>query len=314
MSDKNKFLFKIFIFISVLSLLWFSTARAELNNSSLELNEGVVFVPYENQNGLIFTTNFAFEWWAKFDILPLNGEKQVFFARYNNDDGEGSYISYLENVSGTYRWYFCIENDSQFDFTSPTCQYTTLTDLETDVWHHYSINYFLSTHRAYWFYDSDLMKNSNTFLATSIYDAYADFSIGAWRSYYGGIENVFKGKIDEFRIWTTYIGGQIPTFMYSVLYGTEDNLLSYYKFDSDFSDFLNANNLYSSGPYVFNSTDIPFQGTFEVYYQDFLTHLSIKFSEVGPFWFIFDTSLVLGFLYILTRLLFKFLRQIWTLF
>ena len=134
-------------------------------------------------------------------------------------------------------------------------------DIETNVWARWGVTWDASTSTAI-FYKNGKNVGQDTGTMTAIHDNASAFTIGANENSGGSLANFFDGLLDDARVWSDI---RTATEMASknefVLYGTESNLVGYWKFDNDATDSQSSgnNDLTLTGSPVY-STDVPFSG------------------------------------------------------
>ena len=225
---------------------------------------------------------FSFQWWVKFKSLPTDGNKMVFFSKWDYDImQEGSYIGWIENNAGVYAVEFCVENDSQLEYNY--CAQKNITTPEIGVWHNFEFLYWLTNHYAFLYQNGQMLGTAANLTITTLYDSYTPFTIGAetYDPFNGDGINYLDGYIDDFRIWVGSSPRQHWESVGTQLYGDETDLFAYWNMDGNGNDIVGNHNLYNNGLINF-VPDIPFTSLDNIFYQE---NQGTRLSEINPFYF-----------------------------
>lgn len=146
-------------------------------------------------------------------------------------------------------------------------QYWTATNVTNGSWHHIAVTYVAGSNmndttniKAYM--DGSALTSASSVLGvpnttTTRLRIASDPASSA--------SNLFNGEIDEIRIWDDVrTPTELTDYDRRELVGNEAGLVAYFKFNNDWTDETsNGNDLTASGDATF-STNIPFQGLFEM--------------------------------------------------
>lgn len=226
------------------------------NTHSLDLEaSSSQFADVADNAAQSITGNISFEAYVKLEtIASVLGHLMAIASKYNTTDGKRSYLFFLEadnkltvNYSG--------------DGASTNKLSSTSTITTTDAWIHLAatINVAAKSGTFYINGAGEAAVLTSDGGQTAIQDNNSRFAVGAYNTQ--GVAAGFSDmKVDEVRIYNAIVSGaNILSRKDQELVGDEAGLLSYYKFNNDYtdSDDVNNNTLTPSGGPVF-STDIPF--------------------------------------------------------
>lgn len=139
--------------------------------------------------------------------------------------------------------------------------HTMQADLVTDTWTHLFITWDASAAQST-FYKDGVSLGTYTGTMTEIDDNASIFYVGADENDGGSAANFFDGKMDSLVVFNDVrTASEVTNHKEYVYYGTESNMVAYYKFDNDATDSQTDGNndltLANSPTY---STDVPFSG------------------------------------------------------
>lgn len=131
-------------------------------------------------------------------------------------------------------------------------------NISTDMWSHIAVAWDASASQAEFFLDG-VSLGTATGSMTAIDDNASEFHVGASENSGGSKANLFDGKVDDVRVWSTL---RTESELFSnkdvEIPGSSSNLVAYYQFDNaDTDETANSNDLNDSGSPTY-STDVPF--------------------------------------------------------
>jgi len=221
------------------------------NSASLDLEASSSQYAYVADNAaLSITGDISIEAWIKY-TTPTTESEIVNKVTYTNNF---SYRFYLDNSPYNLKFQYS-QGGTTSTITQRTCN-TTMSAYE-GKWIHVAVTVDVSAKDIKFYINGELQSSTaNDQNAISIYDGTSDFRIGS-----SGASNYLNGLISNVRVWSDIRTQQeIQDNMYSILTGTDNNLVgSWFNDANDYNDDAGTNNLTAVNSPVF-STNVPWTG------------------------------------------------------
>jgi hypothetical protein len=209
------------------------------------------------QTGLDLATTFTIEFWLKF-TTAANFPALV----SKDDDTQAATRSYIILLYNDAKMNVLIGNGAgQYD------QYAYNTALATNEWHHWAVTCNTGNASATtfeFFKDGQSVGNGvgvSTGNIATITNSTTAFVIGGRQDKGTISDNFLNGLMDDVRVWNIVrTPAQISSNYQSEFNSSQPGLVSYWKFNGNYNDFNNVNNLTAMNTPSF-SDDVPFVGT-----------------------------------------------------
>lgn len=246
------------VFLMFFSVLFPSNKVEAANTYSVDLERSSSqYLSVADSAVLSITGNMTIEAWIKFESLPTagTGEQMVVAGKYSNTGDQRSYYLSYGDDGGTNRLRFAVSSDGT---AANTIHGNVDWSPSTATWYHVAVVYSAAAGSAEFFVDG-VSVGTATSLKTSVFDSTAAFHVGS--DDISGFADGFDGLIDEVRVWNVARGAvEIADDRSKEIYGIENGLVGYWKFNNSLTDLTNnGNNLTNNNTAVFSS-NLPFSG------------------------------------------------------
>ena len=181
-----------------------------------------VYIP--NSNAFDISNNLTIEAWIKPNTV--SGQHMIVSKQWCGGDQNGYYFTVID---GQLRWYW----DNDGNCTNGAGGYESdASVVVANQWQHVAV---VHTGTSVQLYLNGQLIDGHKYGGsyTSININTEGIRIGAYKSTGGGLNNFFKGEIDDVRIWSeSRTGNEIAQYMNTELKGYETNLSGYYNFNN----------------------------------------------------------------------------------
>lgn len=181
-----------------------------------------VYIP--NSNAFDISNNLTIEAWIKPNTV--SGQHMIVSKQWCGGDQNGYYFTIID---GQLRWYW--DNDGSCSNGAGGYE-SDASVVVANQWQHVAVVHTSTSVQLY--LNGQLIdghKYGGSY--TSININTEGIRIGAYKSTGGGLNNFFKGEIDDVRIWSeSRTGNEIAQYMNTELKGFETNLSAYYSFNN----------------------------------------------------------------------------------
>lgn len=196
-------------------------------------------------------------------VNGASGRAAIYYSTAVTNSTSGAHVIYIkDNVSGGSSGYLLRLGLSSTGANEEYIAWDISNILQTKVWSRWQISYENSS-KVVSFYRNGVLLGTKQCTYTSLRDSTALLGIGANFNSSSAAQNFFNGQLDDLRIWNDVrTASELLFHNDQVLYGTEANLVAYYKFENNQNDSqtnVTANTL-TSGTTPVYSVLVPFSG------------------------------------------------------
>lgn len=217
---------KLYLFASMTLIVFNLHSQVYLAGNALQYN-GTSCLNFGNTN-FNFQNQLSIMLWVRWDTTPSLGNPWANVASINSNTSSDDGVFWIQHNS----------NNSKFEFALTTINASgakirsmifSNTIPQQGVWYHIAGTY--DGTKMYLYINGSLEASTNkTGLVNNMVSNYY-FTLGAWAQSNNNYRK-FDGTIDELSIWNVALtSSQIQSYHNHLLKGTENGLISYYRFD-----------------------------------------------------------------------------------